>query len=312
MFRFEGLAEDAGKGMPTILSFWHDLGYRRPWIEIPSERYEFSIHLTYAHLVSDEDRQWLSALGGELSEAQRIALVLARRGEEVTNSQICLLTGMHPADVTKELKNLRSRQLLDTDSVGRWATYRLSDVAMVVSSAQLVSPSESDRADDLATQLSLLAASTGSLQDTGEVVARNLQDRAGTQNTGAPRLQDKVARAATIMHVRGADRGDAPPDLQDSDVAFGDQDESTAVLMKLTKKARMSPRLQPDEFDEIVIQMCRIVPLRVRQIAELTSRTTVYMRSRITKLVKAGRLEPLYPNRPNHPGQRYKSTDILL
>lgn len=126
MFRRIGLAEEAGSGIPSILSSWKSLGFRLPEIDSGTERYEFSLRLRHAHLVSDEDRDWLNGLGGPWSESEQVALVLAKQEGEIDNQMLRRRTGQHSADVTKVLVSLRDRQLLEMIGDRRTARYRLS------------------------------------------------------------------------------------------------------------------------------------------------------------------------------------------
>ena len=73
MFRFIGLADEAGTGMPKIIKAWRELGFRLPAIDVGTERYEFSLLLRHAHLLSEEDRIWLRSLGEGWTEAEQTA-----------------------------------------------------------------------------------------------------------------------------------------------------------------------------------------------------------------------------------------------
>lgn len=54
MFRLIGLAEEAGTGIPRIFQSWHALGYKHPLIDTGTEKYEFTLQLRHAHLLSEE------------------------------------------------------------------------------------------------------------------------------------------------------------------------------------------------------------------------------------------------------------------
>jgi len=55
MFRLVGLAEEAGSGIPRIVQAWRRLGYESPHFDLGWGRQEFSVHLKFAHLLSQED-----------------------------------------------------------------------------------------------------------------------------------------------------------------------------------------------------------------------------------------------------------------
>ncbi|MBD1896870.1 RNA-binding domain-containing protein [Coleofasciculus sp. FACHB-129] len=126
MFRFVGLAEEAGTGIPKIIRAWRELGLEMPKIDTGTERYEFTLQLRQAHLLSVEDRRWLRSLGLQWNEAEQLALVHAKHHGYVDNATLARLTGQHPADISKVLIGLRNRLFLEMISGGRYARYELS------------------------------------------------------------------------------------------------------------------------------------------------------------------------------------------
>lgn len=128
MFRLIGLADEAGTGMPKIISAWRNLGFRLPRIDVGTERYEFTLRLRHAHLLMEEDRVWLRSLGENWTEPEQLALVIAKHEGDIDNPRLRSLTGQHPADVTKVLVSLRDRGLLQMTGFGRNTRYLLGPV----------------------------------------------------------------------------------------------------------------------------------------------------------------------------------------
>ncbi len=127
MFRFIGLAEEAGSGVPRIVRAWRDLGYEVPTFDVDDQRYEFTVRLRFAHLIRDEDRSWLESLKVPLDEDEQLALVLARHHGFVDNASLRQVTGRHFVDVTRVLGHLRDRELLVMIGAKRGARYELTD-----------------------------------------------------------------------------------------------------------------------------------------------------------------------------------------
>lgn len=140
MFRYISLAEEAGTGVPKILRIWREAGLLLPAVTSDTERYEFSLTLKLVHLLSKEDREWLSLCAKSapsseqlglleslpaLTPNEQVALIQARNTGSITNATIQALTGSHKADVTRLLVGLKERGLLDRESSGRWASYKL-------------------------------------------------------------------------------------------------------------------------------------------------------------------------------------------
>lgn len=125
MFRLIGLAEEAGTGIPKIIRAWRELGLEMPKIDAGTERYEFTLQLRQAHLLSVEDRRWLKSLSSQWNEAEQLALVHAKHHSYIDNATLTRLTGQHPADISKVLVGLRNRNFLQMISGGRYACYEL-------------------------------------------------------------------------------------------------------------------------------------------------------------------------------------------
>jgi ATP-dependent DNA helicase RecG len=108
MFRWVGLAEEAGTGIPKILAAWRKMGFTLPQIDVGTERHEFVLQLRMVHFISQQDREWLQSLGTHWNEAEQLALITARHENVVDNAKLRSLAGIHPADATKILVGLRA------------------------------------------------------------------------------------------------------------------------------------------------------------------------------------------------------------
>jgi hypothetical protein len=103
------------------------------------------------------------------------------------------------------------------------------------------------------------------------------------------------------------DNGD---NSKDSESGLSRSDEITEdIQQQLERIARpvvAKRRVRPTERDATIIQLCRLVPLSANQIAKLLGRDILYMRQQILpQLIEKGMLKYLFPETPNHPGQRY-------
>ncbi len=269
MFRLVGLAEEAGTGLPRIVKAWRDLGYQLPAIDPGTERYEFTLDLRHAHLLSDEDRTWLQSLGGEWSEPEQLALVLARHEGVLDNLRLRSLTGQHAADVTKVLGNLRSRGLLDMIGWGRGARYQLGSAAMLEPS---------------------LARSPDKGMSPPDKDVNPPGNEASSLGSGAAPPDTRVS----------------PPAKPEPRAAAGAIDDVTRrELTEIAGPARNRRRLDTATRDAIIVALCARAPLSLREIASLVVRDEMYLSDVLSKLVASGRLRFLYPEQPSHPRQRY-------
>ncbi|MGE5619340.1 MAG: RNA-binding domain-containing protein [Sphingomonadaceae bacterium] len=267
MFRFIGLAEEAGSGMSRIVRAWRDLGFRMPSVEVGTERYEFSLQLRHAHMLSEEDRGWLHAIGGGWSEAEQLALVMAKHEGYVDNVGLRSLTGQHPADATRVLGNLRDRGLLQIIGAGRGARYELGPKAQ-----------------------------PGSTSDIG-VTARQ-----GDQALVAVLAETDLGDKGQSLGDKGESLGDSGRGIGDSG---GGAQALRRELLDIAGPARAHRRLRPETLDDVIVALCGRVPLSVQELSEVLERSREHIRRAVNALVASGRLTYLYPGQPRHPHQKY-------
>ncbi|WP_147430938.1 hypothetical protein [Thiocapsa rosea] len=80
------------------------------------------------------------------------------------------------------------------------------------------------------------------------------------------------------------------------------------VLLTIAAPARNQQRLQPDEMEKIILELCRGRWLTRNQLAELRDRNPDGLRSRfLTPIVAHGRLRLRYPDKPNRVDQAYSN-----
>lgn len=267
-FRLIGLAEEAGSGIPKIIRAWRELGLQLPDIDVGTERYEFTIKLRYAHLLAEEDRDWLRSLGEGWSEAEQLALVLARHDGSVDNLRLRRLTGQHPADVTKVLGGLRNRGFLQMIGGRRGARYELGPAAQGASGA-------------------------GASEVTGRLAGAEPASGATVPTSGAGQL---------TSGGDGANSGGMEPE----GTSPARQLEGLyPSLLEISRPARERRRLAPADRDDIIVRLCARVPLSLRELAHLVERDEEYLLTVLRRLVASGRLALLHPEQPTHPQQKY-------
>ena len=238
MFRLIGLAEEAGTGIPAILKAWRELGYRSP--EIQSERYEFTLTLRQAHLLSEGDRNWLQTLGNHWTEEEQIALVLARHEETIDNERLRSRAGLHPTDATKVLVKLRDAGHLTMEGERRGARYRLSAEAL----ALLPDERQAD-----------LGLPVGRGHSSPE---ENLGDSELSLDDSQPNLDDsELSLDDSLLNL-----GDLPPEIR----RFASQ------FSEIVRSFVGRSWVRAPERDAVVLRLCHVTPLSAREIATLLQR----------------------------------------
>lgn len=88
----------------------------------------------------------------------------------------------------------------------------------------------------------------------------------------------------------------------------GTDDNSVDVhqlLQEIARPARERRRLDARTRDDILVRLCTVQPLSLRELSRLVDRDEGALREIIRSLVGSRKLSFLYPDRPNHPQQKY-------
>ncbi len=234
MFRYIGLADEGGTGMPKILGAWRELGFQLPRIDVGTERYEFAMRLRHAHLIADDDRAWLRTLGEEWTEAEQLALVLARHEGDVDNVRLRSLTRQHPTDVTKILGSLRDRELLQMIGGGRNARYELGPAVL----RQEALRQEALRQEALRQEVATVAT-TGPQPDAVVATSSDATLASARKRVGARRrpLEDRIIRQLRLAGPHGLTFREITRRLRDKT-----SDELRQVLDQLVNAGRVDMR----------------------------------------------------------------------
>ena len=130
MFRMIGYGDNIGSGCPTILSAWGEENWRKPDLSENEELHNVDLKLWMVSLMPQECSEFLQALFGlaysHLSKNEQIILGTAYLEEEVTNSRMQSILGLHSVDIGHILSELVSQGMLIPHRKGRWTTYAIN------------------------------------------------------------------------------------------------------------------------------------------------------------------------------------------
>lgn len=130
MFRMIGYGDNIGSGFPTILSAWGEENWRKPDLSENEELHNVDLKLWMVSLMPQECSELLQALFGlaysHLSKNEQIILGTAYLEEEVTNSRMQSILGLHSVDIGHILSELVSQGMLIPHRKGRWTTYAIN------------------------------------------------------------------------------------------------------------------------------------------------------------------------------------------
>ena len=127
------------------------------------------------------------------------------------------------------------------------------------------------------------------------------------QSVSAPApLHDSTTSRADLAANPGIANGylqDSPPTLTDS----SSPDATLHALEGVVADIAGRKYLDAEVRDATVVRLCEVAPLTSREIALHLGRSHAHVRQIVAALVAAHRLEPVYPDQPTNPGQRYRA-----
>ena len=130
MFGLIGKSDKAGSGVDKILKGWKSAKWRRPYIEERSLPDKVELYLPMESLISEDTLRVLRMKFGNkidsLDHNRLSILSSAYIDEYVTNSSLRNQIELHPADITKLLRELVRDSLLIPSGFGRGTMYYLN------------------------------------------------------------------------------------------------------------------------------------------------------------------------------------------
>ena len=285
MFRFVGVGEQAGTGIPKILHGWQSQHWSPPKLYDTAEPYNQTlIELRMTDLFPAPVMAGLKARFGErfdgLSYVERVALALAASEGTVNHARLRGVTTEHPVDLSRVLQHLTQAGMLESTG-GRGAVYHLPGEAIptpedIFGAATAISaPSSSN----LAGSSSNLAGSSSNLTD-----RRNAEGCLLSDQLSLPIIDD-LAGLSVPLRQR---------------------------LEALAAEARSKGKISREKMIEVVLALCAEHFITLRCLAELVNRKPATLRNQyLTGLVQERELSLAFPKTPTHERQAYCASSAL-
>jgi len=129
MFMLIGVGEQAGSGFARIQDGWKNQSWRAPRLTEQHGPDRVRLDMPMISLMPKEAfdglRNRIGTAFDGLAEGERVALATALIEGDVTNTRMQDLVSDHPSDITKLLRGLVDKGLLETDNQRRWTRYSL-------------------------------------------------------------------------------------------------------------------------------------------------------------------------------------------
>ncbi len=297
MFRYVGVGEQAGSGIPKILQGWQQNHWKQPSLTESTEPFDQTLlELHMLDLFPEGVIEALQARFPEgwdrLGEIGRTALAVAMTEGTVNHARLGALCEAHPVDLSRVLQDLTHGGFLESTG-GRGAVYHLPGEAPAT-------PEEVfGRAVSEETALPsspVLAGSSPVLEGSSPVLA----DSSPVLEGSSPVLAEIGSRDSQGRFLH--DRLHLPliDNLDNLAIPFRHRLES------LAEEPRTKGKLDREVMVEVIKKVCSGHFVTLRSLATLLDRKPNALREGyLSKLVKARDLKLAFPTTPNHELQAY-------
>lgn len=289
MFRFVGVGEQAGTGIPKILQGWQTQHWNPPKLhDSPVPYPQTLLELRMIDLFPENVMTGLRARFGaefeRLNHVERVALALAASEGIVNHARLRAVTTEHSVDLSKTLQHLTQAGMLESTG-GRGAVYHLPGEALptpddVFGPAPRIS----------AASLPILDASSPNLKPSSPNLELSSPNLTGNRDENGCLLSEQLSLPVID------DLSVLSPDLCD-------RLEALAVVPRLKAK------VDREVLIGVILNLCEGRFVLLRCLAELVKRRPETLRDQyLTKLLRERRLTLAFPKTPTHERQAYTST----
>ncbi len=283
MFRYVGIGDQAGSGVPKIIASWHECHWRLPELMDTAEPFDQTIlRMRMVDLFPKEQvdqlRKQFGSSFDSLSNTDQVALVIAAIENTVTHQRLCSLQNIHPADASRCLQSLVEHGFLKQIGSRGGAVYHISGMSIPGPEDVFDSPNLESDSPNL------------------ESRSPNLESSSPNLESDSPDLkQDKYGRLLSDHH-----RLPFVADLTALTPEFLEALENKAL------KPRTKKSLTRQIMSDVLLDLLEDQFITLACLAELTCRRQKTLREQyLSEMVKAGTVEIAFPRTPNDPRQAY-------
>jgi hypothetical protein len=325
MFRYVNIGEQAGTGLPKIISGWEGQHWRRPSLrEIREPSNRTTLEMQMLGLFPERDIEnlklwmelWIDQDFDKLSYIERLALAIAYTEGRLTRSRLAELSTKHVADLSKVLGDMVRNGLLEISGKGRGALYHVAGTITVgpddvFGKAPLPGERKSTRNVD--------SNSPNSGPNSPNSASSSPNSGPNSPNSGS--ISPNSGPNSPNSGPSCPNSGPNSPNLKrDSDgklqsgyhqIPFIDDlsilsDEVRSELEQLAEEPRNKQRLPPKEMRRVVASLCEGHYITLMVLSKLVQRQPETLRSSyLNPMCKAGELTMAFPDTPNHKRQAY-------
>ena len=293
MFRFVGVGEQAGTGIPRILQGWKSQHWSPPKLHELTEPYNQTLlELRMLDLFPDNIMETLRERFGtdfeRLDENSRVALALAASEGTVNHARLCSVSSLHPVEVTRLSRSLVQLGMLSSTGSGSGTVYFLTGEDLPTPD-DVFGPAPkflSTSSSDLGVSSSGLSSSSSGLSHKRFVADKNRDDhgRLHTDQLVLPVIDNLQLLSSQLREMLDT------------------------LAAEPQRKKKMDKKL----FEQVILNVCEGHFLTLQVLAQLLNRSADSLRnSYLTPMVRGKALTLAFPGTPTHERQAYCSTHSL-
>ncbi len=283
MFRYVGIGDQAGSGIPKILDSWHKYHWRAPELVDTREPYDQTIMRMrmidlFPQDLVDQLRKQFGTAYERLSNEQQAALAIAAVENTVTHQRLMALLPMHPSDASQCLHQLVSLEFLEQTGSSRGAVYHLAGTRIPGPEDVFDSPNLEESSPNLTQSSPNLTQSSPNLNPGSQQSGRDERGRLISPTHHLPFVDDLTQLTPEFLEM----------------------------LEKLAQEPRRKKRVSGQSMQQVLLQIMEKQYVTLGCLAGLVQREVETLRGQyLTEMVRSGLVEIAFPRTPNDPRQAY-------
>ena len=287
MFRYVNVGEQAGTGIPKILSGWRSQHWRTPSLREDREPNPRTVlELQMLDLFPPGILNVLGSHFGErfekLPELSRLALATTLTEGRLTHGRLAGLCQSHAADVSKTLRDLVKDGFLTSSGAGRGAVYRFSGTDEVTPADVFGGGHPAGSSANLAPGSANLAPGSPNLIPSSPNLAPE---------------RDANGRLLSPLHRL--------PFVDDLSMLTR---EFLAGLVQAAAEPRQKKKIPAEAMKAVILDLCRDQFVTIRCLAALLNRQPETLRGQyLSPMSRERKLKLAFPDAPNDSRQAYTS-----
>ncbi len=283
MFRYVGIGDQAGSGIPKILDSWHKYHWRAPELVDTREPYDQTIMRMrmidlFPQDLVDQLRKQFGVAYERLPNEQQAALAIAAVENTVTHQRLMALLPMHPSDASQCLHQLVSLEFLEQTGSSRGAVYHLAGMRIPGPEDVFDSPNLEESSPNLTQSSPNLIASSPNLNPSSQQSGRDERGRLISPTHHLPFVDDLAQLTPEFLEM----------------------------LENLAQEPRRKKRVSSQSMQQVLLQIMEKQYVTLGCLAGLVQREVETLRGQyLTEMVRSGQVEIAFPRTPNDPRQAY-------